>query len=206
MGCQYDLTQRRRDAEEIIVSHKECEVHKGIRSDVERASQFPNFVSFVPFVVLLFLSQRTLRLCVRCFVRQPSLILCGMVCLLAAWNGCSGGGFESQVSGTVTLDGAPIGPGFLVFVPGSGGRNPANGTIQPDGSYELKTANTSGLHPGKYKVSVTILDQPEVPPGERSYEVAKSRIPTKYNDIISSGLEFEVEPGSNAIDIALSSK
>jgi hypothetical protein len=109
------------------------------------------------------------------------------------------------VSGTVTLNGQPIGPGFLVFVPESGDRNPANGAIQPDGRYELKTANTAGLHPGKYKVSVTILDQPDVPPGERSYEVAKSRIPTMYNDINSSGLEFEVEPGSNSIDIALSS-
>jgi hypothetical protein len=110
------------------------------------------------------------------------------------------------VSGTVTLDGEPIGPGFLVFVPESGDRNPANGAIQPDGTYELKTANTAGLHPGKYKVAVTILDQPDVPPGERSYEVAKSRIPTKYNDVNSSGLEFAVEPGSSSIDIALSSK
>jgi hypothetical protein len=125
---------------------------------------------------------------------------------LAAWSGCSGSDFESQVSGTVTLDGEPIGPGFLVFVPESGGTNPANGAIQPDGSYELKTANAAGLHPGEYKVSVTILDQPDVPPGERSYEVAKSRIPTKYNEINSSGLEFDVEPGSNSIDIVLSSK
>jgi hypothetical protein len=109
------------------------------------------------------------------------------------------------VSGTVTLDGEPIGPRFLVFVPESGGTNPANGTIQPDGSYELKTAHTAGLHPGKYKVSVAVLDQSEVPRGERSYEVAKSRIPTKYNDINSSGLEFEVRAGSNSIDIPLSS-
>ena len=78
--------------------------------------------------------------------------------------------------------------------------------IQPDGSYELQTANTAGLRPGKYRVSVTILDQPDVPRGERSYEVAKSRIPTKYNDINSSGQEFAVEPGSNSIDIKLSSK
>jgi hypothetical protein len=106
----------------------------------------------------------------------------------------------------VTLDGQPIGPGFLVFVPESGGTNPANGAIQPDGSYELKTANTAGLRAGTYQVSVTILDQPDVPLGERSYEVAKSRIPTKYNDVSSSGLEFDVEPGGNSIDIALLSK
>jgi hypothetical protein len=119
--------------------------------------------------------------------------------------GCAGD-FESQVSGTVTLDGNPIGPGFLVFAPVEGGTNPANGAIQPDGSYQLKTANTRGLNPGRYTISVTILDQPDVPPGERSYIVAKSRIPERYNDLSTSGLEFEVKPGGNSIDIALSSQ
>jgi hypothetical protein len=119
--------------------------------------------------------------------------------------GCSGGDFESSVSGTVTLDGKAIGPGFLVFAPIAGDTNPANGAIQTDGSYELKTANTAGLRAGRYKVSVTVLDQPDVPPGERSYVVAKSRIPEKYNDLNTSGLEFAVEPGSNTIDIPLSS-
>jgi hypothetical protein len=127
-----------------------------------------------------------------------------IVCIIT-FAGCSGG-LDSQVSGTVTLDGQAIGPGFLVFVPIGSERNPANGAIQPDGSYELKTVNTAGLHPGKYQVSVTILDQPDVPPGERSYVVAKSRIPAKYNDISTSGLEYEVESGNNTIDIPLVSK
>jgi hypothetical protein len=128
----------------------------------------------------------------------------GLMCLAFPLS-CSRSDFESRVSGRVTLDGNPIGPGSLVFVPEGGETNPANGAIQPDGSYELKTANTEGLRAGKYKVSVTILDQPDVPPGERSYIVAKSRIPSKYNDITTSGLEFEVAPGSNTIDIPLSS-
>jgi hypothetical protein len=129
----------------------------------------------------------------------------GLLCLVIA-HGCSGGDFESNVSGTVTLDGKAIGPGFLVFAPVAGDTNPANGAIQTDGSYELKTANTAGLRAGMYKVSVTVLDQPDVPPGERSYVVAKSRIPEKYSNIDSSGLEFDVESGSNTIDIPLSSK
>jgi hypothetical protein len=119
--------------------------------------------------------------------------------------GCSGGDFDSSVSGTVTLDGQAIGPGFLVFAPVTGDTNPANGAIQTDGSYELKTANTTGLRAGKYRVSVTVLDQPDVPPGERSYVVAKSRIPEKYNDANTSGMEFDVESGSNTIDIPLKS-
>ena len=125
---------------------------------------------------------------------------------LALAHGCSGSDFDSLVSGTVTLDGRAIGPGFLVFAPAAGETNPANGAIQTDGRYELKTANTAGLHAGKYMVSVTVLDQPDVPPGERSFVVAKSRIPEKYNDINTSGLEFDVARGSNKIDIPLSSK
>ena len=137
-------------------------------------------------------------------IRQLELML-GSLCLACAL-GCSGGDFESNVSGTVTLDGKAIGPGFLVFAPVAGDTNPANGAIQSDGSYELKTANTAGLRAGKYKVSVTVLDQPDVPPGERSYVVAKSRIPEKYSNIETSGLEFDVESGSNTIDIPLSSE
>ncbi len=129
----------------------------------------------------------------------------GVLCLAIA-NGCSGSDFESSVSGTVTLDGKAIGPGFLVFAPVAGDTNPANGAIQTDGRYELKTANTAGLRAGKYKVSVTVLDQPDVPPGERSYVVAKSRIPEKYSNVETSGLEFDVESGSNTIDIPLTSE
>jgi hypothetical protein len=138
------------------------------------------------------------------YYTRNSGIAFGLVALVLA-AGCSGSDFESRVSGRVTLDGNPIGPGFLVFVPVAGDTNPANGAIQPDGSYELKTANTTGLHAGKHKVSVTILDQPDVPPGERSFIVAKSKIPTKYNDINTSNLEFDVESGGNTIDIPLTS-
>jgi hypothetical protein len=137
-------------------------------------------------------------------IRQLELMF-GSLCFAFAL-GCSGGDFESSVSGTVTLDGKAIGPGFLVFAPVTGNTNPANGAIQTDGRYELKTANTDGLRAGKYKVSVTVLDQPDVPPGERSYVVAKSRIPEKYSNVETSGLKFDVESGSNTIDIPLSSK
>jgi hypothetical protein len=129
----------------------------------------------------------------------------GISCLAIVF-GCSGSAFESRVAGTVTLDGQPIGPGFLVFAPVADDTNPANGAIQTDGTYELKTANDAGLNAGKYKVSVTVLDQPDVPPGERSFVVAKSRIPEKYSDMTTSGLEFDVESGDNTIDIPLSSK
>lgn len=127
----------------------------------------------------------------------------GIFALLASL-GC-GGGKESQVSGHVKLDGNPVGPGTIVFVPAEGASNPADGAIQVDGSYSLKTSRTDGLNPGKYKVTVTVLDQPEVQPGERSMIAAKLITPEKYRDPATSGLEFSVEPGSNKIDVELTS-
>jgi hypothetical protein len=113
---------------------------------------------------------------------------------------------ESQVNGTVTLDGRPVGPGVAMFIPADGKSNPAQGAIMPDGAYSLKTNRDVGLHAGTYKVSVMVLDQPEVKPGERSNVPAKIVTPQKYADASTSGLTYEVKPGKNAIDIPLSSK
>jgi hypothetical protein len=124
--------------------------------------------------------------------------------ILAA-AGCSGG-MESEVSGAVTLDGEPVGPGTVVFAPAEGTTNPADGAIQLDGSYFLKTSRDVGLKAGKYKASVTVFDQPDVKPGERSMTPAKLVTPQKYADPATSGLEYEVEPGKNSIDIELTSK
>lgn len=128
-----------------------------------------------------------------------------LLLLLTVLVGCSQRS-ESNVSGTVSLDGEAIGPGFLVFAPVDGKSNPAKGAIQLNGGYSLKTNNMEGLPAGKYKVSVAVLDQPPVAPGERSMVAAKSKIPEGYNKVETSGLEFEVKPGSNTIDVPLTSK
>ena len=39
------------------------------------------------------------------------------IAMLLAISGCSGSSMESDVSGTVTLDGKGIGPGTIVFAP-----------------------------------------------------------------------------------------
>jgi hypothetical protein len=118
--------------------------------------------------------------------------------------GC--GGAESTVTGTVTLDDKPIGPGVIVFAPAESTSNPSDGAIQADGSYFLRTSREEGLKAGAYKVGVTVLDQPDVKPGERSMEVAKYITPQKYADPSTSGLEYKVEPGDNTIDIELKSE
>jgi hypothetical protein len=121
-------------------------------------------------------------------------------------GGCSSSEFEADVSGRVTLDGEAVGPGTIVFVPADSSSNPPTGTVQVDGSYFLKSNRIRGLQPGHYKVSVSIIHQDPVPPGERGTVPAKLISPLKYSDPATSGLEYDVAPGNNAIDIELTSK
>jgi hypothetical protein len=134
----------------------------------------------------------------------PRLAVATLLAIVAS-VGCSGSGLESEVSGTVTLDGRPIGPGSVVFSPVEGTSDPADGAIQLDGSYSLKTSRDVGLHPGQYRASVSVFDQPEVKPGERGMTPAKLVTPEKYSDPSTSGLEYAVEPGKQKIDIELNS-
>jgi hypothetical protein len=135
------------------------------------------------------------------------LRLAVLLTLLCAMFGCSGGGLGAEVTGKVALDGEPIGPGVVIFAPVGGGENPATGAIQTDGSYFLKTSREEGLRPGNYQVALQINEVPtDLAPGQRDMRPAKSRIPQKYMAVESSGLQFEVEPGSNTINIEITSR
>jgi len=138
--------------------------------------------------------------------RRQTLFNSVGVLLMIALTGCGGSGMDSQVSGQVKLDGQAVGPGAVVFAPIEGNSNPADGAIQLDGTYFLKTSREVGLKAGAYKVSVSVFDQPQVKPGERSMVAAKLKTPQRYADILTSGLEYTVEPGKNHIDIELTSK
>jgi len=133
------------------------------------------------------------------------LLKAAILAAVVVSGGCSRSGMESEVSGRVTLDGRLVGPGTVVFAPVDGTTNPADGAIQLDGSYYLKTSREVGLRPGRYKASVSVFDQPEVKPGERSMTPARLVTPQKYSDTETSGLEYTVEPGENNIDIRLTS-
>ena len=138
-------------------------------------------------------------------------IHCRLQILLAAASiatlGCSGSKYDSQVSGTVRLDGQEIGPGVITFAPPGLAKNPALGAIETDGSYFLKTSRDVGLNSGEYTVSIQIVEIPtDLAPGQRDIRPTKSRIPMKYTSNDTSGLKFDVAPGRNTIDIEMTSK
>ncbi len=120
--------------------------------------------------------------------------------------GCSRSDLGSEVSGQVTLDGKPIGPGVVVFAPADGKSNPATGAIGLDGWYSMKTSRAVGLKPGKYSLSVSAREVPaHLEPGERP-PPGRLLTPEKYESTTTSGLEFEVTSGNNTIDIPLTPK
>jgi len=110
---------------------------------------------------------------------------------------------QSEVSGTVTIDGKKIGPGTIVFAPVNAGATPATGSVESDGSYSLKTSRATGLLAGEYRVAVSIREMPQnVKRGDRP-PLGKLLIPEKYEDERNSGLKYQVEPGKNSINIEL---
>lgn len=121
-------------------------------------------------------------------------------------SGCGrGSDGRVPVSGTVTLDGAPMESGSVIFYTGAG--SAGVGTIQ-GGNFTVSEAGSSaGVQPGSYKVAI---ESWETAPGEVNAdgEIAaegKSRIPEKYNSAETSGLTAEVKAGAEPITFALTS-
>lgn len=121
-----------------------------------------------------------------------------------AGGGCWGNNLGATVSGTVTLDGEPVGPGVVTFAADNNTAEPAVGQLGSDGSYQLSTGDQRGLAPGTYRVAVQAFQPPEnLAAGERSFEPSKPLVPEKFMKVSTSGLQFDVAAGHNSIDLAL---
>lgn len=120
--------------------------------------------------------------------------------------GCTPSPFDADVVGKITLDGAPVAPGVVIFSAVGGGKNSSRGKIVQGGNYFLVTQHSRGIDPGSYRVSVRVFEKGKAPgPGERASANLPPLVPERYLQPATSGLEFEIQPGSNTIDIELSS-
>jgi hypothetical protein len=130
-----------------------------------------------------------------------SLLLAGLV---AVPLGCGNNNQPSRpvvdvsaVKGKVTFEGQPTPGATVTFHPVSGvsEKTPAaSGIVGDDGSFQLTTyKQNDGAAPGKYKVTAywTKPTDPDVdgPP----------LLPLKYSDPQLSGLEIEVQKGTNEL-------
>lgn len=136
--------------------------------------------------------------------RNQILVIC-FFSLLIASVGC-GGRYDASVQGYVTLDGNPIPTGSISFVPSSGGPQ-AYALVDQSGKYVVHTGRETGIPTGEYKVSV-MAREPSTTPSEGGGPPppGKALTPRWYASPETSGLTFQVEPGSNDIDLELTSQ
>ena len=125
-----------------------------------------------------------------------------MVLMLAGCNGV----YDASVEGIVTLDGNPVPAGVISFVPAGGGP-PGYARSDESGRYEVYTGSEIGIPSGEYSVTVVAREKPEQTHTELgSPNPGKQVTPQWYKSSKSSPLSFAVEPGSNDIDLQLSSE
>jgi hypothetical protein len=114
------------------------------------------------------------------------------------------------VTGTVTLDGAPLQGATVVFVPQDSGENqlPVQAFTDETGTFTMISlfdngrTEKPGMQPGSYGVEVTQLEEPNGEAGLR--QRPKNLLPPRYAKAATSGLTAEVKAeGENNFVLAL---
>lgn len=155
--------------------------------------------------------------------RSVAFVALAVVLTVASGCGDSDQPELGLVSGTVTLDGAPLNNVAITFVPDDG--RPAMGKTDFDGTYQLTyIRDTLGCKLGHNRVQIGNTDETEMemsleeelglelegdeldqePTKQGSSKSAPGRIPARYNT--KSELEANVQPGENTFDFNLSSE
>jgi hypothetical protein len=105
----------------------------------------------------------------------------------------------APVSGTVTLDGAPLKSASVTFLPKAGGR-PSFGVTNDQGRYVLEySMDELGAEVGACTVKITTKSDSD----DSGSKPTKELVPQRYNQ---AAIEVQVESKSNTIDIPLTSK
>jgi hypothetical protein len=124
----------------------------------------------------------------------------GAIGLSLAFVGGCGSSDWGEVTGTVRVNGQPVGPGSMNLEPVEPGKPGAVARFAEDGRYAvISSGNKKGAHVGEYRVSITggVAGDEIVDPH------AKSQIPAKYGNSATSNLTLTVEPGSTTHDFDL---
>ena len=99
------------------------------------------------------------------------------------------------VTGTVTLDGRPLGAALVSFTPEGPGRT-SLGTTDAEGRYRLAyLRDIVGANPGRHVVRITTATDETG---------GREKLPVRYHR--RSELSAEVGPGDNTIDFTLRSR
>jgi hypothetical protein len=128
------------------------------------------------------------------------LTLLAALAFLAGVAGCGGGRYA--VHGRVVYeDGSPVTEGIVIGEKAEGDRRvKAQGSVKSDGTFSWGTLSPGdGAEPGKYRVVV-------VPRAVGEKEASLGVLPAidrKFSNPQTSGIDFEVKPGRNELDITV---
>lgn len=122
--------------------------------------------------------------------------------LVMVFVGC-GSPDQVLIEGRVTLDGQPVGPGSIVFLPETDGEATKFAAPIEDGQYRIGTER--GAKPGTFRVEIswskkTGRQLPSADPGIMMDEMQEA-IPPLYNT--QTTLVREIKPGENIHDFDL---
>jgi hypothetical protein len=139
-----------------------------------------------------------IRLCMR--TSWSRLAALAVLASLVAAAGCSNGRYP--VKGRVTYpDGSPLTEGNVIGQMGEGATSvTVQGRVKSDGSFSWGTERAGdGAAPGKYRVIVVAraLGDSELAQGMRP------AVDAKFANPQTSGIEFEVKPGRNQLNVTV---
>jgi hypothetical protein len=105
------------------------------------------------------------------------------------------------ITGTVRVNGQPVGPGSMILEPVASGAPGAIAHFGADGKYKLMSSGKKdGARVGEYRVSIT---GGESAGDEVVDPKANTLIPARYSDTTTSKLTLTVEPGTKEVDFDL---
>lgn len=135
--------------------------------------------------------------------------------LILSAAGCGKGDpSHVRVSGTVTLNGAPLAGAGVAFIPtGDTQGIGAEARTGPDGRYDLiDRRGTPGTQPGAYKVTISkrlLPNGAEVPADDRTPPIespARETLPPHYSDANRTTLRAVVPAQGGTLDFSLKGK
>jgi hypothetical protein len=122
------------------------------------------------------------------------------VCVLSTFTGC-GQGDWGYATGTVTLNGQPVGPGVITLEPVDGDRAGAIARFGEDGKFQVTSARRKeGAPVGEYRV---LIQGGESFGEEQVGPKPASKIPQRYSKPGTSDLTATIKPGKQTINFDL---
>ena len=156
-------------------------------------------------------------------VRRRMPVVVGMLAACVLVAGCGKKSLPVvATTGTVKLDGEPVGGATVTFMPTAG--PPGTAVTDDQGRYTVQTGGRPGAIVGENVVSIAKLAAPAALPvmpenptpddmrkaaeNKTKTPVAKSELPAKYGTVRDSGLKATVtsDPTKNVFDFALESE